>query len=350
MSIRLFRAASLIACSAVTLLAQEPSDQQESVASRVTVNQQENQSAAPAAAGLAAVAYCNTTCTGFTTSTGNLYFTTYQIDEFGSNSVASLYRTSKTGTPGSAGLLYEEVGEQNFGMPVWAYVGGTYYAYFSANYNNFGVHTSQIKRVPLSGGSAIILAYSPAPITSLLTDGARLFWADTSGIRSMPIGGGAIQSLATIQGTGRILIGLDANYVYYSIGSAIRRIPKTGGTSTLIVAAPSVVTALYVAARSSTTLFWGEQSGAVRSLGASGLQTHQNSISGRSATWVGFDGIRVLWIDCTQPGNSYCTVKTKLGTNPATPVTGAGVGAGNLQWDATSMYWNNVASIEKYVH
>ena len=346
MSIHLFQAASLIACSAVMVLGQDFPAEREPVASSVSASRQEGQDTVAAiAANPKTVAYCNQ-CTGFSASTGNLYFTSFYRDEFGPDS-ASFYRTSKNGPAGSEGLVYQESqpGIGSFGRPVWASVNGVYYGYFSASYNNSGVHTYQLKRVPLGGGGAVILAYLPSFITSLATDGSRLFWSDSIGIRSMPMGGGLMQTLLSASGPIRFVLG--GNYIYYSTGFDINRLPKTGGAPAPVAKAPNFVTALYVNA--DTAIFWGEQGGAVRSLGAGGIQTHQVSASGRSATSVGFDGTRVLWIECTQPGYSSCSVKTKTGSSPPVTVFNGGT-AGNLQWDASSMYWSDVASIKKYLH
>src|SRR5687767_10457743 len=105
MSIDMFWAVPLIAFSALTVLAQDPPELQEPVTSLGIVDRQESQSAA-AAANPRTVAYCSGDCTGFSASTGNLYYTSYYLNEFGPHS-ASFHRTSKSGVPGSAGLLYE---------------------------------------------------------------------------------------------------------------------------------------------------------------------------------------------------------------------------------------------------
>ena len=57
-----------------------------------------------------------------------------------------------------------------------------------------------------------------------------------------------------------------------------------------------------------------------------------------------------MWIDCNQPGNNFCSVKTKTGAGAAVTVASAGVGARNLEWDATSLYWCNTWEILRYVH
>ena len=327
MQIRMFWVTAMVACSAVDLLAQGPT----------------------------VVALCPDPWCAVIASTGNLYFTSSMAEEFGPDS-ASFYRTSKTATVGGEGLLYQETGDRPgayyFGKPVWAYTSGTYYGYFAANYSDFGVYTSQIKRVPLAGGSAVTIGYPPGYIGSkdLVTDGLRLYWADATGIRSMPIAGGAIATLVSSHGTALFLIGgVDADYLYYSVGSLIRQVPKSGGASATLITAPHVVTAIYAHAGSVTTIHWGEKDGAVRSLDGYLTLTHVGPNPGRNVTSVGFDGARMLWIDCAQPGDYSCDVKVKDSAGIRVVSSGC-ARRGNLQWDAASMYWAGGGAIHRYVY
>jgi hypothetical protein len=353
MSIRVCWQATLIACSAICVFAQDPLREPEPEASTVNLNQPSDTTSLQASVNV--VAYCGDVC-GFIASTGNLYFTSAYNNEFDPDT-ASFYRTSKSGTPGSERLLYQESGDRPgnyfFGRPVWAYTNGTYYGYFAANYSDFGVYTSQIKRIPLAGGSAVTLAYAPDYIggQDLVTDGSRLFWADRRGIRSMPIEGGAIQTLVPVSGSARVLIGLDATHLYYTLGTSLYRILKAGGPSTALATASKTITAIWVDTRYGTTglwaVFWGEKDGAVRRIGTSGyLTTYRDSYPGRDITSVGYTGIGLLWIECTQPGNSYCNIRKNYGT----PVADGGVGARNLQWDSTSFYWVGSGSIRRSVY
>ncbi len=298
------------------------------------------------------MAYCE--CGGLISSTGNLYFTSFGINEFGPSG-ASFLRTGKYSAPGTEITLYGELGPAyfNFGNVVWALENGTYYGYFVANYEQSTPRYSQIKRVPLAGGPDTVLTTSSTYIGvgDLATDGTSLFWTDESGIRKMSVNGGGVQTL--VSGPAYSHISLDSSYVYYSSGTGIYRIPKGGGAALNIANAATNVTALYTwaATRAYSFVFWGEQSGAVRSYSPFGgsIYTWQNPLAGRSVTSVGYDGNRALWIDCTQPGNSTCTARIQSGGVTPTTVN-AGVGASHLQWDSTSMYWIGVPGIQRYVY
>jgi hypothetical protein len=281
-------------------------------------------------------------------STGNLYWTTYNLNEFGPSS-ASVYRASKTSTPGSERLLYRESatgGFFYFGDLTYASVGGVWYGYFVANYTQLGI--SQIKRIPLAGGAAVTLATSPRPVGTrdLKTDGAFLFWADDQGLRRMPIGGGAVTTI--VAGTALRSVGLDSTRVYFSDGKALKSMPKTGGQTTTYVVGSTDVTAMYLhRASANSVIYWGDASGAVKSyaIGA-GTTIHQSAITGRWTTSVSFDGTRVLWTDCVN-GNQCNVRKRQNGTT--TVVRGSGVGSSNVQGDATAMFWGD-GSVMKYVH
>jgi hypothetical protein len=353
MTFRTFRAALLITCSAALSAAQDLGTQDAPPLAAAFVSPDTVQAALTNTHGPSLVAYCSV-CGGLVSSTGNLYFTNFGINEFGPSS-ASFYRTGKYSTPGSEGLLYSELGPAyfDFGNVVWAYVGGNYYGYFVANYDRSGIRISEIKRVPLGGGPPVMLAQSPAYIGvgDLATDGSTLFWADAGGIRSMSINGGTIRTL--VSSTSISHLSLDPNYIYYSEGVRLHRISKTGGSDTVIFSTVANITALYAwtASPNYSIIFWGEQGGAVRSVGFVGNSpyTWQNPISGRDVTSVGYDGMHALWIDCSEPGNSQCNVSVQSGGIHPTTVN-AGVGASHLQWDAKSMYWIGGPGIQRYVY
>jgi hypothetical protein len=349
MTIRTYYAILVLTCSALTASAQDVAQDFAAIGAG-SIEAPAGPIAPAGAHGPSLVAYCQ--CYGLISSTGNLYFTEFAINEFGP-SFASFYRTGKYSLPGSEGLLYSESGPLyfDFGNVVWALVGGNYYGYFVANYDRSGQRLSQIKRVPLGGGVPVTLAQSPAYIGvgDLATDGSTLFWADAGGVRRMAIGGGAIQTLVSSASVTHIA--LDSGFVYYSIGANIGRIAKTGGPTGTMATAFAPVTALYVwtPVPSYPVIFWGEQGAAVRSLSPQGLVTWQGPIAGRDVTSVGYDGNRALWIDCAEPGNPQCNVRVQSGGVTPT-VVNAGVGASHLQWDATSVYWIGVPGIQRYIY
>jgi hypothetical protein len=185
---------------------------------------------------------------GLIQSTGNLYWTANSRGA-GSDYIGTVYRASKSNLPGQETILYQESSSAplNFGEIKWAEVGGQFYAYFVVNYPTKGI--SKIKRVSLSGGPAVTLHKSPAPVgdRELVTDGTDLYWADAAGIREMPIGGAAkVKTL--VHGTTFQNVALDNTYVYYTSlvtgpdgvpEGNLNRIKKTGnGKPAVEVATP----------------------------------------------------------------------------------------------------------------
>lgn len=343
------RITALLAYSAAALFAQQSRDVAYAPSTNEVGDLQSQFAVVPAASTAKTVAYCQGICTGFSISTRSIYYTSYLSDEFVPDA-ASFHRTSKTSSTGGETLVYQETpaGEGRFGRPVRALVNGVSYGYFGARYDT-GTPTYQMKRVSLDGGDATVLAYLSSPVNSIETDETRLYWSDSSGIRSMPLQGGVIQNLLSIHGSGRIGIRVDSNYLYYSFGREIRRMPKSGGPASAVVTAPDIVTTFHVSGDLLTTIFWGEQGGAVRAFNSSGTTTYQNPVAGRSATQVGFDGTRVLWVDCANSGPWSCVIKSKTGNfRPAIVFTGGAVA--NLQWDAASLYWHDTSSIRRFDH
>jgi hypothetical protein len=197
---------------------------------------------------------------GLILSTGNLYFTSHDA------STASVWRTAQGSSPGQEILLYSEPGAR-FGDIVFAQVDGIWWGYFFAT--KAGVVT--IKRVPLAGGTAVVLATvaSVDVVNShrnLVTDGVNLYWQDVSSVRKMPIRGGAATVLdATTPNAPTAGLALQTGNIIYAAGTDIRYVPPDGAiTSPLartIANASSRVTALHAV---SNGVYWGEQSGAVR--------------------------------------------------------------------------------------
>ena len=284
---------------------------------------------------------------GLKQSTGNLYWTTNYSSDIDRTWGARVYRASKGNTPGNEITLYTESRQDRFSFGDITYANvGAWYGYFAANYHDLGVYA--IKRVSLTGGSAVILARSSSSIRDLETDGTSLYWTDASGMRKMAIGGGSVTTL--VSSSNITSIGLDSTRVFYATGTTVRSIPKTGGTSTTHVVGSTNVTAMHIhPGPARTVIFWGEQNASVKSRPLGGISTvHQAPIAGRSSTTVSYDGTRVLWADCAMPGSYGCKVQKREGAITTTVKTG-GVGARNIQGDASTMFWTE-GGVWKYVH
>ncbi|HEX6738003.1 MAG TPA: hypothetical protein VF310_07030 [Vicinamibacteria bacterium] len=283
-------------------------------------------------------------------STGNLYWTYHDTEEGG----ASIWRASKDTSPGEERLLYQETGNVFlFGSLVFANVSGSWFGYFLAHYQDAsGGGTSYLKRIPLAGGAAVTLALSPAYGRGgdLVTDGVNLYWSDSGGLRRMPIGGGAV--ITMFSGPLVRQVGLDPGFVYFSDGGTVKRMPKTGFLVTTQATNTNFITSLYVhVSGSTTTLYFGDTGGAVRSkrVGDSNNVTHQVSTAGRRVNSVGFDGTRVMWTECAKPDGNECRVRKKEWFGKVTVASG-GVGSDNLQWDSGHMYWGEGSGLKKYTH
>jgi hypothetical protein len=204
---------------------------------------------------------------GLILSTGNLYFTYHD------GATASVWRASQDAVPGQEILLYSEPGPQ-FGDIVFAEVGGAFFGYFFAQQEG---GTIAIKRVPLTGGAATVLAtLTDIDIANshrnLVTDGANLYWQDVQSVRKMPIGGGGITVLdeASPNTPTAGLALQNGNLIYASVAD-IRYVPVGGATTPpstrTIVAGAERVTALHAVL---DFIYWGEESGAIRVILANG--------------------------------------------------------------------------------
>jgi surface antigen len=273
-------------------------------------------------------------------STGNLYWTASQTVQ--GRTTADVYRASKSNQPGQEQILYQELSlpsaPVNFEAITYANVGGAWYGYFVANCSD----ESQIKRVPLTGGAAVVLATSPAAIGNrdLVTDGSSLYWADADGIRTMAITGGPIKTL--VSGTTFAHLGLDGRVLWYSSGSSILTVPTSGGASATVVSAASPITALYPPTTANGVL-WGEANGSVDGFEGDIYYQLQAPVANASVTSVSVAGSYVLWAQCFP---QWCQISgDDSGRVVSVPTSGASVDA---QGDAGAWYWGDSGGLEKF--
>jgi surface antigen len=277
-------------------------------------------------------------------STGNLYWTANQTQNGVSQS--DVYRASKGNVPGQESILYQE--SQPASAPVdfeaitYASAGGNWYGYFVANYPAYG--ESQIKRVPLTGGSAVVLATSPALIGNrdLVTDGSFLYWADAGGIRKMAIGGGGIQTL--VSGTTFAHLGLDGSELYYSSANSIVAVPTGGGWSVALVSAPTAITALYPPTATNGNVYAGEANGSVFLYpGPYGSAYQlQAASAGVSVTSVSVAGNYIIWGERFPLG--FKVEGYDNGNILSVPTSGPSV---DVQGDGGGWYWGD-SDLEKF--
>jgi hypothetical protein len=328
------------------------------------------------AAGVAASAAHAATSTlatsspaGLEQSTGNLYWTSNSVVRGPGGTVTeyvgSVWRASKSNVPGSEQLLYRETdpfGPVWFGGLQWALVGGQYYAYFVRN-----SYDSKIERVPLTGGSATVMAVSPTAISdydSLVTDGTNLYWVGSGGIYEMSLGGGPVTTLVsdqTVGGSYPPVIGLDGSYVYYAsrlylpsgVKSQLRRVPKVGGPSSLVVNDTQQISAMYIMpAGFYSEYYLGHYDGSVIA---------GNTIGGVTATLRGSiqGSVRVTSIS-RDTNNGYIlwgldginlsgTVVQVVQYDAAATIHSVPVTAWpfDVQGDGTAMYWGGDTGLEK---
>jgi hypothetical protein len=275
-------------------------------------------------------------------STGNLYWTSNSYSPFRATPYeSSVWRASKTNTPGQEILLYSQSSTVpfQFGDLTYAQVNDNWYGYFI--YNNLQSRTSRIERIGLTPTATPTILQSNLPmvgLNDLVTDGSSLYWADVAGLYRMPIGGGQATQLAS--GSNFADLGLDATNVIYTAGNLIRVVPKTGGTSTTLVSAPSPIATMKVNdSFGYDQVLFGETNGSVTEYSyVSGLGSApefddvEPARPGYEINTVGFNaGAVPLFGECIDGG---CDIDGTTST-PGAPVS--------VQGDGTSIFWGSNA-------
>jgi hypothetical protein len=299
-------------------------------------------------------------------STGNLYWSSNGAAFDGIQSF--IFRASKSSSPGEEIQIYAEPEPSSdtdeFEALTFAKVNDEFYGYFVANYQGL----SQIKRIPLAGGPAVVLAGSPATIGhgDLVTDGAFLCWADGEGIRSMPIGGGPVATLSAGQGFARLAV--LGETVYFIDGKAILSVPAGGGTPSNVAGDRfSPITALHVlevqppvalAERLETppvpivqnvALVWGRADGAVCGMFPTGTATYQEPTVDTTVVSVFSTGTRILWSDVYNgPEGFACHVRMWSGGATTTLYSSPSeFSITDVLADEEAAYWTGLY-VEKY--
>ncbi len=277
---------------------------------------------------------------GLILSTGNLYFTSH--DAAG----ATVWRTAQSSIPGQEGVLYWEPGAR-FGDIVFAQVDGSFFGYFFAQ--NAGVIT--IKRVPLTGGAATVLAtVKNVDVANshrnLLTDGVNLYWQDDISVKKIPIRGGAVTVLdPSSPNTPTAGLALQNGNIIYASVADIRFVPPNGAVTSpsvrTIATAASRVTALHAV---SNGVFWGENGGAVKRKVGTTTTTLQStggvptSISANGAT----ASAAQAWTEC---GSQSCKLRFVLSIVNTTRAIGAD--ALGVTVIGRNIFWGDAAGVHR---
>jgi hypothetical protein len=215
---------------------------------------------------------------GLILSTGNLYFTYHDA------ATASVWRAAQTAVPGQEILLYSEPGPP-FGDIVFAEVDGAFWGYFFSQYSPSP--ELAIKRVPLSGGAATVVAtLANVDIQNshrnLVTDGVNLYWQDDQSVRKVPVGGGPVIVLdASEPNTPTAGLALQNGNLIYASVADIRYVPVGGATTPpsqrTIFTTPERVTTLNTVL---DFIYWGDNSGVIGVVRADGSSVETIATTG----------------------------------------------------------------------
>jgi hypothetical protein len=94
--------------------------------------------------------------------------------------------------------------------------------------------SGQMVRWPIAGGPAATLAATSGWVTSLATDGADIYFADSEGVKVVPLDGGSVRTLVSQTGT-ITLVGSNVILADRS-GGNVFSVPKVGGRVTTLAA------------------------------------------------------------------------------------------------------------------
>jgi hypothetical protein len=284
---------------------------------------------------------------GLILSTGNLYFTYHDA------ATASVWRAAQSALPGQEILLYSEPGVR-FGDIIFAQVDGAWWGYF---FSTASGATVTIKRVPLTGGAATVLAtIADVDVANshrnLVTDSVNLYWQDVSSVRKMPIRGGAITVLDQADpNTPTAGIALQNGDLIYASFADIRFVPTSGATTPptarTIVTASERVTALHVV---DGFIYWGEWSGPIRVMTRGStpetLATDPGVPTSISTNMHGSGVFAQAWTLCT---SQSCRLHFDIPTGEYSTYDIASDALGVSVATSDNLFWGDSAGIHRHV-
>jgi hypothetical protein len=284
---------------------------------------------------------------GLILSTGNLYFTYHDP------ATASVWRAAQTAVPGQEILLYSEPGTR-FGDIVFAEVGGEFWGYFLSESTG---GNAAIKRVPLTGGAATVLAtISDVDVANshrnLVTDGVNLYWQDAEAVRKMPIGGGIVTVLDQASpNTPTAGIALQNGNLIYASVTDIRYVPVGGATTPAsartIAVATERVTALHAVLN---FVYWGEESGAIRVAATGGSTVTVSTILGFLPTSISTSvrgGVYAqAWTQCDAQS---CRLHFDVPSGESSLYTIGANALGVAVASSGNLFWGDAAGIHRHI-
>jgi hypothetical protein len=221
--------------------------------------------------------------------------------------------------------------------------------YFIADVGDAGSFASVSKQ----GGPVTVLAPAPPPnVDQLLVDDENLYALDyTEGVFRIPKQGGPAVQLTPYLELGGAGMGLDDTFVYYSDSVDAWKVPKQGGTPTLVAGDTGMVPQndwILDLRLVGDSLFWTQPDSGFYTCGKDGSNLHLIATLdpyGEADEFV-TDGTKAYaWIEPLGPDAQL--VSLPIAGGPITPIVTATGLQGFLEDDAlvtpTTVYWTGTA-------
>ena len=204
----------------------------------------------------------------------------------------------------------------------------------------------RLKRVPIGGGVPETLAFAPAPIAGITSDGTMVYFDAGGSVYAVPIAGGATTVVAPAPPgfgqSGPIKLAPNGNLYWVADSTNIAYAPATGGTPTVVSMGSLPLGPLAVNA---TGVYFGFKTfPGISKLPLDGGPavgiTITNQNGGSSVMDLLIDGTTLYWID----GQQIATVPVTGGDADAlvafTSQVAFGADISNLAIDSGHIYWS----------
>ena len=186
----------------------------------------------------------------------------------------------------------------------------------TGSYGSSNAGSSNIVKVPLTGGTPVVIAATPGTTWTLATDGSVVYWSvfEQAGIPpklfKVPVWGGPLTEVP--DGLNVTALTLDSTNLYWvTVNGTVKKAPIEGGATTTfdVASASSGGSNILVDA---TNIYWMTNEGSVRKMPVTGGEPTTLAVAVATSGSIAVDATHVYWANGSGPQARETVLKAPI--------------------------------------